>query len=207
MIRAVAVISLVLLLILVLYVPAVHPPERFLEQMRSEHQVAVEFWGAEPAYRMLNRAIRLQSNAAEASPLPALRDMPKSHGTNQAVASEMRSVNQRLFNNAYFRSVDALLMLASYRLSGLLEWLPWLIPLVLAASIDGFLLRIVRSKEFLLHDPEMFAVWCALLIITGCATVVAFVLPIQLHPAMLAGSPIAMTVLLGRAITHFHRRA
>ena len=158
MIRAVAVISLVLLLILVLYVPAVHPPERFLEQMRSEHQVAVEFWGAEPAYRMLDRAIRLQSNAAEASPLPALRDMPKSHGTNQAVASEMRSVNQRLFNNAYFRSVDALLMLASYRLSGLLEWLPWLIPLVLAASTDGFLLRIVRSKEFLLHDPEMFAV-------------------------------------------------
>ena len=207
MIRAVAVISLVLLLILVLYVPAVHPPERFLEQMRSEHQVAVEFWGAEPAYRMLDRAIRLQSNAAEASPLPALRDMPKSHGTNQAVASEMRSVNQRLFNNAYFRSVDALLMLASYRLSGLLEWLPWLIPLVLAASTDGSLLRVVRSKEFLLHDPEMFAVWCSLLIITGCATVVAFVLPVQMHPAMLAASPIAMTVLLGRAITHFHRRA
>ncbi len=207
MIRAAAVISLVLLLILVLYVPAVHPPERFLEQMRSEHQVAVEFWGAEPAYRMLDRAIRLQSNAAEASPLPALRDMPKSHGTNQAVASEMRSVNQRLFNNAYFRSVDALLMLASYRLSGLLEWLPWLIPLVLAASTDGSLLRVVRSKEFLLHDPEMFAVWCSLLIITGCATVVAFVLPVQMHPAMLAASPIAMTVLLGRAITHFHRRA
>lgn len=207
MIRAVAVISLVLLLILVLYVPAVHPPERFLEQMRSEHQVAVEFWGAEPAYRMLDRAIRLQSNAAEASPLPALRDMPKSHGTSQAVAAEMRSVNQRLFNNAYFRSVDALLMLASYRLSGLLEWLPWLIPLVLTASTDGFLLRVVRSKEFLLHDPEMFAVWCSLLIITGCATVVAFVLPVQMHPAMLAASPIAMTVLLGRAITHFHRRA
>ena len=207
MIRAAAVISLVLLLILVLYVPAVHPPERFLEQMRSEHQVAVEFWGAEPAYRMLDRAIRLQSNAAEASPLPTLRDMPKSHGTSQAVAAEMRSVNQRLFNNAYFRSVDALLMLASYRLSGLLEWLPWLIPLVLAASTDGSLLRVVRSKEVLLHDPEMFAVWCSLLIITGCATVVAFVLPVQLHPAMLAASPIAMTVLLGRAITHFHRRA
>ena len=45
MIRAVAVISLVLLLILVLYVPAVHPPERFMDQMRSEHLVAVDFWG------------------------------------------------------------------------------------------------------------------------------------------------------------------
>ncbi|EER62113.1 conserved hypothetical protein [Acidovorax delafieldii 2AN] len=207
MIRAVAVISLVLLLILVLYVPAVHPPERFLEQLRSEHQVAVDFWGAEPAYRMLDRAIKMQSHAAEASPLPALRDMPKPQGVNRAVAAEMGSVNQRLFNNTYFRSVDALLMLASYRLSSLLEWLPWLIPLALAAGIDGLLLRVVRSKEFLLHDPEMFAVWCSLLIITGCATVVAFVLPIRVHPAMLAGSPIAMMVLLGRALTHFHRRA
>ena len=172
MIRAVAVISLVLLLILVLYLPAVHPPERFLDQMRSEHQVAVDFWGAEPAYRMLDRAIRMQSRAVEVS-----------------------------------RSVDALLMLASYRLSSLLEWMPWLIPLMLAAGIDGLLLRVVWSKEFLLHDPEMFAVWCSLSIIAGCVTVVAFVLPVQWHPAMLAGSPIAMTMLLGRAIMHFHRRA
>lgn len=207
MIRAVAIVSLVLLLILVLYVPAVHPPERFLEQLRSEHQVAVDFWGAEPAYRMLDRAMRMQSNAAEASPIPALKDMPKTQGVNRAVAAEMGSVNQRLFNNTYFRSVDALLMLASYRLSSLLEWLPWLLPLTLAAGIDGLLLRVIRSKEFLLHDPEMFAVWCSLLIIFGCATVVALVLPIQMHPATLAGSPIAMSVLLGRAITHFHRRA
>ena len=207
MIRAVAVISLVLLLILVLYVPAVHPPERFLDQLRSEHQVTIEFWGVEPAYRMLDRAIQMQSNAAEASPIPALRDMPKTPGVNRAVAAEIGSVNQRLFNNAYFRSVDALLMLASYRLSSLLEWLPWLIPLALAAGVDGFLLRVVRSKEFLLHDPEMFAVWCSLLIITGCATLVAFVLPIQLHPAALAGSPIAAALLLNRAIASFHRRA
>ena len=36
---------------------------------------------------------------------------------------------------------------------------------------------------------------------------VAFVLPVHLHPASLAGFPIAMAVLLGRAIAHFHRRA
>lgn len=207
MIRAVAVVSLVLLLVLVLYVPAAHPPERFLGQLRSEHEAAVAFWGPEPAYRMLDRAMRLQSGAAEASPLPAARDMPRTPGINGAVAIEMASVNQRLFNNAYFRSVDALLMLASYRLSSLLEWLPWLLPLVLVAGTDGALVRVIRSKEFLQHDPEMFAVWCSLLIITACTTVVAFVLPVQLHPASLAGLPIAMAVLLGRAITHFHQRA
>lgn len=207
MIRAVAVVSLVALLVLVLYVPSAHPPERFLAQLRSEHEAAVAFWGPEPAHRMLDRAIEMQSGAAEVSPIPALRDMPRTPGVNGAVASEMASVNQRLFNNAYFRSVDALLMLASYRLSSLLQWLPWLLPLVLVAGVDGALVRIIRAKEFLQHDPEMFAVWCSLLIITTCATVIAFVLPLSLHPMALAGFPVAVAVLLGRAITHFHRRA
>jgi hypothetical protein len=207
MIRAVTIVSLVLLLVLVLYVPAVNPPERFLERLRDEHKTAVDFWGAEVAYRMLNRALRMQADAAEASPIPALRDMPRTPGANGAVAAGMASVNQRLFNNAYFRSVDALLMLASYRLSSLLEWLPWLIPLALAAGVDGALTRIVRAKEFLMHDPEMFAVWCSLLIITACATVVALVMPMRLYPAMLAGPPMAMAVLLNRAVGNFHQRA
>lgn len=206
MIRVTAVVSLVLLLILVLYVPAAHSPERFLEQLRSEHDTSIEFWGAEPAYRILDRAIRMQNGAAEVSPVPTLRDMPKTSGANRAVATEMASVNQRLFNNAYFRSVDALLLLASYRLSGLLEWLPWLLPLALAANIDGGLMRIVRSKEFLLHDPEVFAVWCALLIVVACSTVIAFVLPIAVPPVGLASSPIVMALLLGRAVAHFHHR-
>ena len=207
MIRAVAVVSLVLLLVLVLYVPAANPPERFLEQLRSEHDATVELWGTEPAYRMLDRAMRMQSGAADASPIPAVRDMPKAPGVHGAVASEMASVNQRLFNNAYFRSVDGLLMLASYRLSSLLEWLPWLLPLVGVAGIDGALVRVIRAKEFLQHDPEMFAVWCSLLIVTACATVIAFVLPIALPPLVLAGTPVAMAMLLGLAISTFHRRA
>ncbi|WP_038213989.1 DUF4400 domain-containing protein [Xenophilus azovorans] len=207
MIRAVAVVSLLSLLVLVLYVPAAHPPERFLMQLRSEHDAAVEFWGRQPAHRVLDRAMRMQAGAAEASPIPTVRDMPAASGVNSAVAIEMASVNQRLFNNAYFRSVDALLMLASYRLSSLLEWLPWLLPLVLVAAIDGALVRIVRAQEFLHHDPEMFAVWCSLLIMASCATVVAFVLPLGLHPASLAAFPVAVAVLLGLAIANFHRRA
>ncbi|CAM3386190.1 DUF4400 domain-containing protein [Paracidovorax anthurii] len=207
MIRAVAVASLALLLVLVLYVPSAHPPERFLEQLRHEHDAAVRFWGPEPAYRMLERSIAMQSNAADVSPVPAVRDMPRTPGVPGAVATEMASVNQRLFNNPYFRSVDALLMLASYRLSGLLEWLPWLMPMGCAAGLDGALSRVIRAKEFLQHDPEMFALWAALLIIAACGAVIAMVLPVVLHPATLAGFPIAMAVMLGRAITHFHRRA
>ena len=207
MIRAVAVLSLLVLLVLVLYVPSAHPPERFLAQLRAEHEAATAYWGAEPATRMLNRAMRMQDSTAEVTPIPAAKDAPSPAGVNGAVSREMSSVNQRLFNNAYFRSVDALLMLASYRLSVLLQWLPWLLPLVLVAGTDGALVRVIRSKEFLQHDPELFAVWCSLLIITLCAMVIAFVLPVSMHPMALAGFPVAVAVLLGLAIAHFHRRA
>ena len=39
------------------------------------------------------------------------------------------------------------------------------------------------------------------------AVVIAFVLPVSMHPMALAGFPVAVAVLLGLAIAHFHRRA
>ena len=43
MIRVVAVVSLLCLLVLVLYLPSAHPPERFLAQLRIEHQATAAF--------------------------------------------------------------------------------------------------------------------------------------------------------------------
>lgn len=207
MIRSTAILSLVGLLILVLYVPSTHPPGYFIELLRSEHAAAGEFWSSVSAYRMLDRALRLQSGAAAASPIPSVSDMHGSAGIDDAVSREMASVGQRLFDNEYFRSVDALLMLASYRLATLLEWLPWLLPFAIVAIVDGWIVRLVKAKEFRLHDPEMFAVWCSLLILAACATVIACVIPVRLHPGTFAVAVGVMATLLGRATTHFHRRA
>ena len=59
MIRAVAVLSLLVLLVLVLYLPSAHPPERFLAQLRAEHELATAYWGAEPASHLLDRALAM----------------------------------------------------------------------------------------------------------------------------------------------------
>ena len=206
MIRAVAVVSLLILLVLVLYVPAAHPPERFLAQLRAEHAAAAAYWGGEPATRMLNRSLKMQETTAEITPVPAAKDAPSPAGVNGAVSREMSSVNQRLFNNAYFRAVDALLLLASYRLSTLLEWLPWLAVFILAAVADGGLARLIKAKEFLQHDPEMFALYASLGIISLCVTVIGFVLPVTLHPLLLPCVPLVVGVLAGRAWGCFHRR-
>jgi hypothetical protein len=205
MIRAVAVLSLLALLVLVLYVPSAHPPERFLAQLRSEHEAATAYWGAEPATRMLDRAMRMQGDSRGHT--DSRRGMRPERRVSMAPSPpEMASVNQRLFNNAYFRAVDALLMLASYRLSTLLEWLPWLAVFVLAAVVDGELARLIKAKEFLQHDPEMFALYASLGIVILCATVIGFVLPVTLHPLLLPCVPLVVGVLTGLAVGCFHRR-
>lgn len=207
MIRATSVLSLVVLLILVLYIPSTQPPQRFVAQIRIEHKATAAFWGAEPATRILARAVRLQDAAADVTPIPKASDAPSTMGVNNAVEKEMTSVNQRLFNNPYFRSVDALLLLGSYRLATLLEWLPWLVAFALATAADGRFVRLIKAKEFVQHDPEMFAVYACLAIITMCATVIGFVVPVTLHPLLLPCVPLVVSVLVGRALGCFHKRA
>lgn len=206
MIRVAAIASLTALLLLVLYLPAAQPPERFLLQLRQEHLQNSDFWGAETAERMLDRMMELQADAATASPVPAASSAPAHTGVDQAVGREMARVNQRLFNNPYFRAIDALLVLASYRLAMLLEWLPkyWLLAWALAT--DAFLERAVKSREFRQHDPEMFALYVSAAIIALCACALAMVWPWTLHPAAWAAAPALVCVLATRAIAHFHRR-
>ena len=206
MIRAGAVLSLVILLVLVLYVPSAHPPQRFLAQLRAEHEAVSAYWGTDSGMRMLDRAIGMQAATASVTPIPTAKDAPSTTSVNRAVSQEMSSVNQRFFNNSYFRSVDALLLLASYRLSTLLEWLPWLGAFVLAAVADGGFARLIKAKEFLQHDPEMFALYASLGIVVLCLTVICFVLPVTLHPLLLPCVPLLVGVLAGRALGCFHRR-
>ena len=206
MIRAVALLSLLILLVLVLYVPSAHPPERFLAQLRAEHEAAVAYWGTDSAMRMLERAVNMQVATTSITPIPAAKNAPTTVGVNGAVSQEMSSVNQRLFNNSYFRSVDALLLLASYRLSTVLEWLPWLSAFILTAIADGGFARLIKAKEFLQHDPEMFALYASLGIVILCVTVIGFVLPVTLHPLLLPCVPLLVGVLAGRALGCFHRR-
>ena len=61
-------------------------------------------------------------------------------------------------------------------------------------------MRLIKAKEFLQHDPEMFALYASLGIVVLCATVVGFVLPVTLHPLLLPCVPLVVGVLAGRAL-------
>jgi hypothetical protein len=206
-IRVVSIAALLSLLVLVLYLPSAHPPERFLAQIRSEHQAMEEIWGETPALRILDRALGLQGAAREATPVPPTAGASAASGVDGAVAREMASVNQRLFGNSYFRAIDALVLLAAFRLSAMLEWLPWMAAFLAAAVADGAISRVIKSKEFRHHDPERFALFAGLAITAACATVVALVIPVTMPPLLIPVVPIGVAALAALALAHFHRRA
>lgn len=207
MIRIVSIAALLCLLVLVLYLPSAHPPERFLAQIRSEYQAMEEIWGETPALRILDRALGLQGAAREATPVPPIASASAASGVDVAMAREMASVNQRLFGNSYFRAIDSLVLLAAFRLSAMLEWLPWMAAFLVAAMADGAISRVIKSKEFLHHDPERFALYASMAIVLSCAAVVSTVVPVRVHPMVSPAVLAALALLAGRSFSHFHRRA
>lgn len=204
MIRFVTTTSLLALLLLVLYLPSATPPERFLDQLHAEYALAVESMGRNHATHIVARMLDLQFALRQANPAPSSNE---THSVDRATVKEMTEVHARLFNNPYSRSIDTLLALAAYRFATLREWFPAFPAFILAALFDGFLVRIIKSKEFLQHDPEMFALHVCAAILTACAMVIAFVLPMTMHPLVLAAAPIAIGGFVSRALANFHRRA
>ena len=136
-IRVVSIVSLILLLILVLYLPSAHPPERFITQLGVEHERNNAFLGEERALHILSRMLALHTDAKEASPIPDTLASARSHSqVDSAAASEMSQMSTRLFNNQYFKSIGALFALATYRFSTFVEWLPYVSVFVVAALLD-----------------------------------------------------------------------
>jgi len=206
MIRVVSIVSLLCLLVLVLYLPSTHSPDWFVELMRQEQQLIERSWGQKAAFRILSRALAMADSAQQVSPVPTPSKALPVDAVGGAVAIEMASVNQRLFNSAYFRSIDALLLLSALRLSTLVEWLPWLLAFSAGCAIDGALMRRVKAKEFRQHDPEWFAAHASLGILTICTTIIGFVLPQVLHPLVMPCAPVLLSVFVGRALACFHLR-
>lgn len=207
MIRVVFVVSFTALLILVLYLPSAYPAQRFIAQLRAEHAQLAAFWSVDRAERVLERSLDVQDETARSIPISEARAAPTLATMPTAVAAEMSAVNARLFHSPYFRSVDALLLLASYRLFATLEWLPWVALFAAAAALDAAVVRSIKARQFGHHDPEAFAVCAAGAVALVCGALVAFVLPATLPPSLMPALLIAMVMLVAGALRNFHRRA
>ena len=189
-----------------LYLPSAYPPERFVEQIRTEHGLNAAFWGEERARQLLQRSLALYAQQSEVVPA-AFASSPGApvNDTNAVVARQMSEVLERVFHNRYTEAFDALLLLAAYRLSALLEWWQWIAAFVPIACFDGYLVRVIRSKEFLEHSPLHFAL-CAIGATHALAlALLLLVLPVAVYPLVFGAVSLALGTFLAMAISHFHR--
>lgn len=197
--------ALCMVLAYVLYLPCVHPAQRFLQQIRMEHERNVTFWGEYEADQILQRALSLCARPDELAPA-AIASTPGSAAADaHATAAEpMTAVVQQLFHNRYAQGFEALLLLAAYRFSALSQWVPWVAGFVLIACIDGYVLRIVRSREFLERSPTRFALCAIGATLTLAFTLLLLIIPASIDPLLLGCLPLLFGVFAARAITHFH---
>lgn len=204
MIRSVTICSLVSLLMLVLYLPAAKPAGVFISQVRVEHALLSEFWGQDHAMAMLAKMLDLQPGTTPSPPLVSI-----AHGTaeNDAkVLPEVAAVGNRLLNNDYFRSLNALLVLATYRAAVVLYLLPGLLPFLAAAVVDGVVRRSVKGKEFSGHNPEVFSACVSGIVFIVCGGVVACVIPVQIPPSLIPALFGALGVLSNIGLANYHKR-
>lgn len=198
--------TLCVVLVYTLYLPSVNSPERFLQQIRMEHALNVVFWGEHHAHQILQRSLSLYARQDDLAPA-AFASTPSVAVThvNAAVAQQMADVVQRLFHSSYGQGLDAILLLATYRFSVLVQWLPWVTAFVLIACLDGYIVRIIRSKEFLEHSPMRFALCAIGATLALVLTLLLLVVPALIHPLVLGSVPLVLGTLVARAISHFHR--
>lgn len=198
--------ALCAVLLCALYLPSAYPPERFVEQIRIEHDLNVDFWGEERAHQLLQRSLALYARQGELVPAAFASTPGVAAGDpNAALANKMSEVLQRLFHNRYMQAFDALLLLAAYRLSALLQWWQWLAAFVLVACFDGYLVRLIRSKEFREHSPVRFALCAIGATLAIAVALLLFVLPASVYPLLLGIVSLAGGTLIATAISHFHR--
>lgn len=206
MIRFLSTSFPLLFLILALYLPSIYPPERFLDQLRLEQQQNAALLDERHATRILERTLDFHEAQTAVPPASQMADAQALHHADNSVADAMSRVSDRFFGNAYFRSIRALFILVTYRCSTLIEWFPALLVFAMAVVFDGYLIRIVKSREFLQHDPQVYAAYACATIVTFGTTAIMFVLPITLHPAFIPLVPIAASIFISRAVANFHRR-
>jgi Domain of unknown function (DUF4400) len=205
MLRYVWIGTMLAILCIVLYIPSASPPERFTEVLRAEHAVTRDLWGPAVADRILRRMLDIQQRSPPLSEPPApMVHVGQQSAVDAAAAAQLTQMSHRLFGNPYFRSIDSLFALATYRLSAIIELLPLLLVFMLVVGIDGLVLRQVRAKEFVAHSAEMFASSVTAAIVLGGLVAVSAFLPMQLHPMFFTLSLLAMLFALSRAIANYH---
>lgn len=201
MIRVVSIASLLILLVLVLYLPSATPASVFFDRVRAEHGLHGTAWGHGHAQAALARALSAVERPVAAPLMPA--GTPRQGRAETAAGRQLDTVGQRILGSGYLRSLNALLLLAVFRLAALAQLAPGLLMLAGACLADGLVRRWVKSREFSRHHPEIWIASVCLGWLAICGTVICSVLPVSVPVTLLPLLASVLCVCTGVAIANY----
>lgn len=204
MIRSLWIVALTGVLCLVLYVPSAFTEEQLLQTVHAEHELNARLWGDAAASEILQRTAAWQAAVGAVSTPPPATVQIRATGVDSRIGESFAQMSTRLFSAPYFRSVDALFTLATYRAAAVLQILPLLLAFMAVCFLDGLVVRRVRARELVRHSAELFTVSAVTGIALLALTLVVFFLPSPLHPMYAIGALLLMLYALSRAVANYH---
>lgn len=206
MTRIVVIGTMLVFLALLFYLPSAYEGATFIERIRVEYDESVEHWGEEHALGALSAAAGLHATQRKPPAPGTVQSSVPRVGVDNAAAQRLAQASERLVNNQYVRSINALLSLFIYRLVATLSLYPLGLLFLIAGLADGLAVRKIRARELGLHDPEVFATFGAATAFILCGTAIMFLLPIHIHPLLLLLPPIFASACLNQVVANYRAR-
>lgn len=198
--RAAAVFAAIVVL-LWLVLPAFVSPGSVTATIRDEHRLHASWLGEAAELDILARALRWLGQASEAGQKVAPADPRRLDPLSVRLAAAADSVLQ----TPYVQGVRALVRLAVYRLAALTEWFALGIPLLLAAMMDGAVMRTVKLRSFVHASPVLFGIGLHGVLAVAGASALALLLPRPVYPLVWGTLVTIFGVAARTAISNFHR--
>jgi hypothetical protein len=198
--RAAAVLAATVVL-LWLTLPALVSPASVAATIRDEDRLHATWLGEAAAHGILLRALGWIGQASEASRQVAPADSPRL----DPLSARLTAATDAVVQTPYIQGVRTLARLAVYRLAALAEWLALGFPLLLAATIDGAVMRAVQLSSFAHVSPVLFGIGLHGTLAVLACTALALLLPLGVHPLVWGASVGGLAATLRITVTNFHR--
>lgn len=198
--RAVAVLGAIVVL-LWLTLPMLVSPASVAATIRDEDRLHAAWLGEAAAQGIRDRALGWLDRAAYAGDHAALSAPPRLDPLSMRLSAAADAVSQ----TPYVQGTRALGRFALYRLAALVEWFGLGFPLLLAATIDGALMRTVKLRSFAHASPVLFGIGLHGTLAVLAFMALALLVPVGPHPLAWGGLLVALAATVRTAVSNFHR--
>ncbi len=192
---------LVVIALLSLALPAIVSPTSLAAVIREEDALHTSFLGELAGREIALRAMRLLGTAAESG--RAIGRLEPAQG--DPLSERVAFAGEALTQTSYLHRLHALGRLAAFRLATLTEWLLAGLPVLVAATLDGAVMRTVKTRSFVHLSPVLFGLGLHGALATLASALVLLVLPLPIHPLVWVALLALLGVAIRTAVSNFHR--